>query len=280
MQAGTPAFQSVAVIPSIELLMERKVGLALSGGGARGFAHIGAVKALIENDVPIGLIAGTSAGSFVGGALASGLSISEIIEIGKKISWFGVAGFSYSPRGLLSNAPMGKFINDNFPVVEFEKLPIPFAAVACDLETGDEVVLKDEGDLAEAIRASCAIPGVFMPVVDSKGRALIDGGVVSPMPTRAVQKMGADIVIAVDLLTCGSTFWGRPSTLLGTFFQSAMMMIRTASRNQHYRADIVIEPKISHIRPDEIAKRDELIELGEKAVLEQLDEIKKLLQSE
>jgi NTE family protein len=254
----------------------KKIGLALSGGGARGFAHIGAVKALVENDIPIDLIAGTSAGSFVGGALAAGLSPDELIEIGRKISWFGVAGFSYSPRGLLSNAPMGKFINDNFPVVEFEKLPIPFAAVACDLETGDEVVLKDEGDLAVAIRASCAIPGVFMPVIDSEGRALIDGGVVSPMPTRAIRKMGADVVIAVDLLTSGSTFWGRPSTLLGTFFQSAMMMIRTASRNQHYRADIVIEPKIAHIRPDEIAKRDELMELGEKAVLEKMDEIKSL----
>src|SRR5678816_1609684 len=110
-------------------------GLAVDGGGARGFAHIGAVKALIENDIPIDLIAGTSAGSFVGGALAAGLSVDELIEIGRKISWFGVAGFSYSPRGLLSNAPMRKFINDNFPVVAFEKLPIPFAAVACDLET-------------------------------------------------------------------------------------------------------------------------------------------------
>src|SRR5678816_2482846 len=143
----------------------KKIGLALSGGGARGFAHIGAVKALIENDIPIDLVAGTSAGSFVGGAVAAGLSVYEIIEIGKKISWFGVAGFSYSPRGLLSNAPMGKFINDNFPVVHFEKLQIPFAAIACDLETGDEIVLKDEGDVAEAIRASCAIPGVFLSLI-------------------------------------------------------------------------------------------------------------------
>ena len=257
-------------------MTDKKIGLALSGGGARGFAHIGAVKALIENEIPIDLIAGTSAGSFVGGALAAGLSIDEIIEVGRKISWFGVAGFSYSPRGLLSNAPMGKFINDNFPVLQFEELRIPFAAVACDLETGEEVVLKDEGDLAEAIRASCAIPGVFIPV-DSKGRTLIDGGVVSPMPTHAVREMGADVVIAVDLLTCGSTYWGRPSTLLGMFFQSAMMMLRTASRNQHYRADIVIEPEIAHIRPDEIAKRDELMELGEKAVLDKIDEIKTLI---
>lgn len=185
----------------------------------------------------------------------------------------------YSPRGILSNAALGNFIASSFPITRFEDLPIPFAAVACDLETGDEVVLKETGDLALAIRASCAIPGVFVPVEDGNGRYLIDGGVVSPMPTRAIRKLGAEIVIAVDLLTCGSTFWGRPSTLLGTFFQSAMMLIRTASKNQHYRADVVIEPAIAHIRPDEIAKRDELIELGEQAALKKIDDIKNSLQS-
>jgi NTE family protein len=256
----------------------KKVGLALSGGGARGFSHIGVLKALIENNIPIDLVAGTSAGSFVGGAFAAGMSIDEIIEVGKKISWFGVAGFSYSPRGLLSNAPMAKFISDNFPITRFEDLPTSFAAVACDLETGDEVVLTGEGDVVEAIRASCAIPGVFIPVTDGDGRFLIDGGVTSPIPTRAVRELGAEVVIAVDLLTCGATYWGKPSTLVGMFFQTAMMMLRTASKNQHYHADIIIEPQIAHIRPDEIAKRDELIELGEKAALEKIDEIKNLLQ--
>ncbi len=257
---------------------EKKIGLALSGGGARGYAHLGVLKALSENGIPIDLIAGTSAGSFVGGAFAAGMSVDDITRIGQKISWFNIAGFSYSPRGLLSNAPMGKFIRDHFPVNRFEDLAIPFAAVACDLETGDEIVLKDSGDVSEAIRASCAIPGVFIPVTDEAGHSLIDGGVISPMPTRPVRRLGADVVIAVDLLTCGSTYWGKPSTLLGMLFQSAMMMLRTASKNQHYRADIVIEPQIGHIRPDELAKRDELIELGEKAGLEKIDEIRNLLQ--
>src|SRR5689334_22299668 len=105
-----------------------RIGLALSGGGARGFSHIGVLKALVANDIPIDLVSGTSAGSFVGGAFASGMSVEEIVEVGKKISWFGVAGFSYSPRGLLTNAPMAKFINDNFPITRFENLPTPFAA--------------------------------------------------------------------------------------------------------------------------------------------------------
>jgi NTE family protein len=259
-------------------MTRKKVGIALSGGGARGFAHVGVLKALADNDIPIDLVSGVSAGSFVGGAIASGLTADEIIEIGRKISWFGVAGFSYSPRGILSNAPMGKFIEQHFPVTRFEDAKLPFAAVACDLATGDEVVMRDEGDLAFAIRASCAIPGVFVPLIDEEGRSLIDGGAATPMPTRAVRKLGAEIVIAVDVLTCGSSFWGKPVTLVGTFFQSAMLMIRAASKNQHYRADVVIEPQIAHIRPDEIGKRDELIALGEEAAIEKIDQIKSLLQ--
>ena len=260
-------------------MTDKKVGIALSGGGARGFAHVGVLKVLTEHGIPIDLVSGVSAGSFVGGALAAGMSVAEIEEIGRKISWFGVAGFSYSPRGILSNAAMGTFIEKHFPVTRFEDLKLPFAAVACNLETGEDVVMKEKGDLAFAIRASCAIPGVFVPLVDENGRSLIDGGAATPMPTKAVKKLGADIVIAVDVLTCGQTFWGTPTTLVGTFFQSAMVLIRAASKNQHYRADVVIEPQIAHIRPDEMGKRDELMALGEKAALEKIDEIKALLQA-
>ncbi|MEP7211810.1 MAG: patatin-like phospholipase family protein [Acidobacteriota bacterium] len=261
--------------------MERKkVGLALSGGGARGFAHVGVLKALTDHDIPIDFIAGTSAGSFVGAAYASGMSVDEIAALGPKISWYAMSGFSYSPRGLLSNAAMGKFIEVNLPVTTFEELKLPFAAVACDFERGEEVVLQETGSLALAVRASCAIPGVFAPVLHPDGRLLVDGGVISPMPTRAAKKLGSDIVIAVDLLSCGSTFWGAPRTLLGMLFQSAMLMLRTASVNQHYRANIVIEPAIGHIRPDEMGKRDELMALGEKAALAQMDELKAALADE
>ncbi len=258
-------------------MSRKKIGLALSGGGARGFAHIGVLKALAANDIPIDLVAGTSAGSIVGGALASGLGIDEIIELGRKISWFNMTGLSYSPKAILSNAAMGNFIKQNFPILEFEKLVIPFAAVACDLETGDAVVLKDKGDVTFAIRASCAVPGVFVPLEDEKGRTLVDGGVVAPIPTRVVNDMGADIVIAVDLMASGATFRGVPRTMLGMLFQSAMILLRSASKLQHYKADVVIVPEIGHLRPDEIGKREEFIELGEKAALERVGEIKALV---
>jgi len=254
----------------------KKVGLALSGGAARGFAHLGVVKVLAEHGIPIDFIAGTSAGSIVGASLASGLSVEEIMEIGKKMSWFKMTGFAYSTKGFLSNASMGNFFRQNFPIHKFEDLKIPFAAVACDLETGEEVVLKGKGDLISAVRASCAIPGVFVPV-EHEGKLLIDGGVIANMPTKAVKKLGAEVIIAVDVLAAGSTYWGKPSTLLGIFFQSAMMMLRSASKSHHYRADVVIIPQIAHLRPDEIGKMEELIKLGEEAAREKIDEIKQLV---
>lgn len=257
--------------------MERKkIGLALSGGAARGFAHLGVLKVLVENDIPIDCISGTSAGAIAGAAFASGLTVAEITQIGKQMTWFRMTGFSFSPKGLLSNASMGAFFRQNFPFDKFEDLPIPFAAVACDLETGKEVVLKESGDLITAVRASCAIPGVFVPV-ECDGQTLIDGGVVAAVPTKAVRKLGAEIVIAVDVLASGATYWGSPSTLLGVFFQSAMMLLRAASKAHHYRADVVIIPQIAHLRPDEISKMDEFIRAGEEAALEKIDEIKALI---
>lgn len=260
--------------------MERKtIGLALSGGAARGFAHLGVLKALTEHHIPVDFVSGTSAGSIAGAAFASGLSIDEIAELGKQMSWFRMTGFSYSVKGLLSNQAMGEFLRRHFRADKFEDLAIPFAAVTCDLETGEEVVLKEQGDLIAAVRASCALPGVFTPI-EIDGRTLIDGGVISNVPTKAVKKLGAEIVIAVDVMASGATYWGSPSTLIGVFFQSAMMLLRAASKAHHYRADVVIIPKIAHLRPDEIGRMDEFIKAGEEAALEKIDEIKKLLAGE
>ena len=261
--------------------MERKkIGLALSGGGARGFSHIGVLKAFEESGIPIDCVAGTSAGSIVGAAVAAGMSVDEVIEMSKQITWPRMAGLSYSPKGMFSNLAMGRFIEQHFPVKTFEELSRPFAAIACDLETGDEVVFKETGDLATAIRASCAIPGAFAPVPGPDGRPLIDGGVVSPMPANAVRDLGADIVIAVDLLNSGSTFTSSPWTLLGVFIQSAMMIVRTAAKQQHYHADVVIIPRIAHLRMDQISKREEFIRLGEEAAREKIDEIKELIEDQ
>jgi NTE family protein len=257
-------------------MARKKIGLALSGGAARGFAHIGVLKVLIENDIPIDMVAGTSAGSIVGAALASGMSIDDMLKMSSEIRWGDVGRPSLSPMGLLSSVPMARYLARHLPVDRFEDLKIPFAAIACDPMTGDEVVLKDKGDLIHAVRASCAVPGIFVPPKDG-GRLLVDGGAVKPLPCDTVRDLGADVVIAVDVLACGSSFRSNPRTALGVTIMSAMTLIRMASMFQHIHADVVIAPEIAHLRPDELGKRDEFIRLGEKATLESLGEIKKIL---
>jgi NTE family protein len=258
-------------------MTEKKIGLALSGGGARGFAHVGVLKVLVDSGVRFDMVAGTSAGSIIGGALAAGMSVDELLLMARNVGWTDLGRPSLSPLGFFSNEPMGRYLASYLPATRFEDLKFPFAAIACDLDTGGEVVCKDSGDMIESIRASCAVPGVFVPITADDGRTLVDGGAVKPLPCDTLREMGADIVIAVDVLACGSNFRSKPRTGLGVAFQSALTLIRAAARLQHFHADIVISPEISHLRPDEIGKRDEFIELGERAARERLDEILSIL---
>jgi NTE family protein len=258
-------------------MTHKKVGLALSGGGARGFAHIGVLQVLVENKIPIDLIAGSSAGSVIGGAFAAGLTPEQLSDMGAQASWMKMTRPSLSPLGFLSNAPMGKFLERHLPTTRFEDLKVPFGAVAYDLDGGARILLKEAGDLITAIRASCAIPGIFAPVQDSQGRLLVDGGVVCPTPAEDVRAMGSDIVIAVDLISCGAAFRSRPRTALGIMFQSAMALLRAASASQCYDADIVIVPEIAHVRPDQMAMRNELIQLGRAAAEAALPSIEQRL---
>jgi NTE family protein len=251
----------------------KKVGLALSGGAARGFAHIGVLKVLVEHGVPVDMIAGTSAGSIVGGAFAAGMSVDEIRAMSRATGWRHLLRPSLSGRGIFSNEPMGTFLKSQFPATRFEDMAIPFAAVACDLETGEEVVLEGEGDAISAIRASCAVPGIFLPFVDKSGRVLIDGGAVKPLPCDTLRERGADVVIAVDVIACGSVRRTPPRTAFGITILGALTLIRAACITQHPVADIVIKPEIAHLRPDELGKRREFIELGEKAARERIEEI-------
>jgi len=251
-----------------------KVGLALSGGGARGFAHVGVIKVLVDSGIPIDLIAGTSAGAIVGGAFAAGMSTDEIVAMAGRVGWTNMTRPSLSPLGVLSNSPMAAFIAREFPVTRFEELTLPFAAVAFELESSREVIFQDEGDVVLAIAASCAVPGVFAPIMTPDGKLLVDGGITTPLPVNVARNMGADVVIAVDILSSGSVYSGNPKTAAGMLIRSAMTVVRQLCRDQHPLADVVIEPKIAHIRPDQIKLRPELIRLGEQAATEKLDEIR------
>ncbi len=253
------------------------IGLALSGGAARGIAHVGVLLALAEHKIPIDCIAGTSAGSLVGGSLASGLPLSDIEAIGRSLRWRDIGRMTMSRLGVQSNERLEQYLRARLPVTRFEELQIPFAAVATDLNTGEPVVLQ-KGDVPFAIRASCAIPGWYVPVMDD-GRQLVDGGLVAMVPSSVARSMGAEIVVAVDVNAQGATFIGPSRSVISIVLQSMLVVQRTASRHQLEAADLVIKPRVGHIRWDEMARADELIAAGYEAGVESIPIILALMES-
>jgi len=258
-----------------------KIGLALSGGAARGMAHVGVLRALAENNIPIDCIAGTSAGSIVGGAYASGMSIDEIAEFGRELRWRHIGRVTMSRFGLQSNKRLENYLRSRFPITRFEDLPIPFAAVATDLKSNAAVVMKDQGDMPFAIRASCTIPGWYVPVADDQGRQLVDGGLVAVIPSAITRSLGADIVIAVDVNSVGATFFGSSSSssFIGVLLQSMMVIQKAVSARQLEVSDFVISPKVGHIRWDRLRRVDELMDAGYEAGLESIAKIRQLIES-
>jgi NTE family protein len=258
-------------------LKRPSVGLALSGGAARGIAHVGVLRELLKHEIPIDYIAGTSAGSIVAGAYASGMSIEEIELLARKLRWRDVGRVTLSRLGVQSNLRLEELLRARMPVTRFEDLKIPFAAVATDLKTGDAVILSDEGDVPFAIRASCALPGWYVPVVDERGRQLIDGGLVANIPAAEVRALGADVVIAVDVNFEGAKFLGSPGSPLGVILQAMMVVQRTAAAHELHNADVAIMPRIGHIRWDEVSRAEELIEAGAQATVSTIERINRLL---
>ena len=254
------------------------IGLALSGGAARGIAHVGVLRVLFEHNIPINYIAGTSAGALVGGALAAGMSLDEVEETARSLRWRDMGRTTLSRLGVQSNARMEEYIRARFPITRFEDLKIPFAAVATDLRAGSAVVMSGEGDIAFASRASCAIPGWYVPVMDERGRQLVDGGLVANVPTAAARSLGADIVIAVDVNSEGAKFLGPPQSAIGVMLQAMMVVQRTAAMHQWQDADLVIMPKVGHIRWDEMGRAGDLIAAGRQAALSTIERIKHLVE--
>jgi NTE family protein len=261
-------------------LSRPSIGLALSGGAARGIAHVGVLRALADNNVPIDYIAGTSAGSIVGGAWASGMPPQEIERLGLSLRWRDVGRVTMSRLGVQTNDRLEQYLRDRLPKTRFEDLQIPFAAVATDLKSGAAVVMRDQGDVPFAIRASCAIPGLYVPVTDEQGRQLVDGGLVAVVPSSVARSLGADIVIAVDVNADGATFLGPPNSVIGVVLQSMMVFQKTASHYQQVSSDLVIKPRVGHIRWDEMGRAAELIAAGYEAGLESVPAILAIVEAE
>jgi NTE family protein len=255
------------------------IGLALSGGAARGMAHVGVMRALVENKVPIHYIGGTSAGSIVGGAFAAGMPVEEIAEFGLSLRWRDIGRMTMSRLGVQSNERLEQYLRARLPVTRFEDLKIPFAAVATDLKTGAAVIFHNQGDVPFAIRASCAIPGWYVPVADEEGRQLVDGGLVAVIPATITRELGADLVIAVDVNAAGATFLGPTSSIIGVVLQSMLVVQKTASRFQLASSDLVITPQVGQIRWDEMGRAEELMEAGYVAAMKSMPQVFELLES-
>jgi len=250
------------------------LGLALGGGFARGFAHLGVLQVLEQNRIPISFIAGTSVGSILGAAYASGAPLARIIATCRTLRFRDIARWRVSRLGLASNHRLGDLIEQVFESRRFEDLQIPMAVVATDLANGEPVVFT-HGNLCEAIRASCAFPGLFEPVQIGT-RCLADGGLVAQVPTCAARELGATRVIGVSV-GLDDVHRGAPSNI----FQVVCRAVSAAQKHQleiwERHADLVLRPDVQSLAWDDFDRADEAIEAGAAATRRALPRIQKLI---
>jgi len=250
------------------------IGLALGGGFARGFAHLGVLQVLEQHQIPISHIAGTSVGSILGAAYASGAPLAKIIETCRTLRFRDIARWRVSRLGLASNQRLESLIERVFDSRQFEDLRIPLSVVATDLTSGDPVVFT-QGNLVDAIRASCAFPGLFEPVKIGT-RCLADGGLVAPVPTRAARELGAAVVLGVSVgMQDGHR--GAPTNI----FQVVSRAVNAAQKHQlevwERHADLVLRPDVQSLAWDDFDRADEAIAAGAAAMQRALPRIEKLL---
>lgn len=250
------------------------VGLALGGGMARGCSHVGVLREFEKHQIPIDLIAGTSVGSLIGGAYAAGLTPDQVEKLALNISWSDLGRATVSLTGFYNSERTESYIRKHFPITEFEKTRIPFGAVATDLQTGKMVVFT-EGSIPLAIRASCAMPVFYTPVMVN-GRMMVDGGLVGHIPGAVARMMGADIVIAVDVNSQHLPI-PQPTNLFTIMSQSLSVMGRSNVNYLYADADVVVRPQIEHVRPDDLSKAAEMIAAGEEAARRVIHKIRRML---
>ncbi len=250
-----------------------KVALVLGAGAARGFAHIGVLKILEGSRIPLHMIVGTSAGSFVGSLYAYGFSAFQIQKLALSLDQNELFDFAVPDNGFIKGEKLETYINTLVQHTPMEKMRIPFYAVSTNIQTGQEM-LFGRGNTGTAVRASCAIPGIFRPVrIDNA--LYVDGGVVSPVAVDAARRMGADVVIAVDISADRET--KQPEGTIETILQSISIMHARLSAPQLGRADIVIRPDVGKFGPADFDKRHDAVIEGEKATLAALPAIRKML---
>ena len=264
-----PPVQPVRIAPPAPPAKIR-IGIALGGGAAKGFAHIGVIKMLEANGFKPEVVSGPSAGSVVGAFYASGMDAFQMQQHAVALDKASIRDVTLFNGGMVRGQKLQDYVNRMVGNRAFDKMKKPFAAVSTQLETGQRTVFVN-GNIGQAVRASCSIPGVFEPVKIGKFY-YVDGGVVSPVPVDAARQLGADFVIAVDISTriTGKT----PENLLGVVNQSITIMGQKLGEQEIARADVVIRPKVNDIGPADFEQRARAILEGEKAALAAMPQIR------
>jgi NTE family protein len=253
------------------------IGLALGGGAARGFAHIGVIKALESQGIFPNLVVGTSAGSVIAALYASGYRGTELQKIALSLDEAAITDWAlpFSGRfgGMIKGDALQAMVNRLVKNQTIENMPMPLGIVGTDLQTGNGILFQ-RGDTGQAVRASCSIPGIFQPTI-IQGREYVDGGLVSPVPVRYAKQMGADIVIAVNISTEPST--QDSSGTLGILLHTTSIMGKSINTFELDLAQVVIQPELKGMRGTDFKARNAAILAGEESAMKQISQIKNLL---
>lgn len=252
-----------------------RIGLALGGGAARGFAHIGVIQVLEEAGIKPSVVVGTSAGSLVAALYASGKGGAELQRVAEAMEEAALTDWTLPifSRGVFRGEALARYVNAQLGNRLIEQLPLPLGILATDLHTG-EGVLFQRGDVGVAVRASSAVPGIFLPVPIGQ-REFVDGGLVAPVPVGFARQMGAELVIAVDIST---TPQSNPATdAFKVLLQTFSIMGRTINQHELKGADLVVRPSLVGVGSSDFAARRRSIEAGRAAMQALLPRLRQLL---
>ena len=272
---GPPVGPTIVEPPSLPTppkpaLRPPRIGLALGGGAARGFAHIGVIQVLEEAGIRPDLVVGTSAGSLVAAIYASGKNGAELGSMADAMDEATLTDWSFPGRGLIRGEALARFVRERTGGRMIEQMRIPLGIVATDLANG-EPILFQIGDPGAAVRASSAVPAVFQPVRIG-GREYVDGGLVSPVPVRFARQMGADLVIAVDISE--SPDGGATGDVMRILLQTFSIMGRSINHFELRDADVVLRPRLAGVGGADFAARKRSIQAGREAALAILPELR------
>ena len=264
-----------AAAGSTGLQASPKIGLALGGGFARGVAHVGILKVLEREHIPLHCITGVSAGSIVAAAYASGTQVDEIARIGCAMRFNDVARWTIGRLGLVGSERMAAFLQRLLQKFTFEEMKIPLGVLATDLGSGGPVSFRDKGDVIIPIRASCSYPGLFQPI-RHEGRLLVDGAMCMEVPAQLARKMGATHVISVCLPMQGPAV--VPSNMLQVVNRCFQILQSRAEESWRRHSDVIITPDVTGVAWDGFKSGVEMIAAGERAAEAVLPQIKKWLE--